>query len=422
MYAYRPFIYEGEIIAVQDVGPAATRLNVVRYLCRIEWEDGSEGLITNVVAGNMFGGIDDYSQSRLRSTEDSGDKYDPVPDDGLNAATVGTRVHIAFLGGNPNKPRIIGYEPHPGQTQELDDPSNLDPQSVFKLNGVRFDITDTGLFRVTHFGLPKIAQIDPSLALASPPAAPGGDLANPAVTPASTDGKTFFEFDDTGIWRVVNSAGNLISIDPVANRVYIANNDTPSIASDTTITGPSVSSNNTDSEYLLLDGKNQWTILNARKKLTIYSFGLSRWISEDDYTMHLLKNGKITIDGDLHEQVGGDYEQILKGDWKQTVSGDYTVASKGDVAFTGDGEIVIKSKKKATLHLADKISLGVGSTEVLATLSKALKALQDTLAAIGKLTVGTTGGPSSPPINAADFVKIQTDMKALQQQLDQITG
>lgn len=93
----------------------------------------------------------------------------------------------------------------------------------------------------------------------------------------------------------------------------------------------------------------------------------------------------------------------------------------GDISFT-------LNKDKITLKKGENISLSIddegfrfksGETIVKAlqggiTLSRGnsgiKKTLNDLLTAIQKLTVTTGVGPSGPPINISDFMKIQTDL------------
>lgn len=79
---------------------------------------------------------------------------------------------------------------------------------------------------------------------------------------------------------------------------------------------------------------------------------------------------------------------------------------------------VVNDKAKVT-HEAGALSLVSGQATVKITTggltlqkggSGLKKTLDDLLSAIQKLTVTTGVGPSGPPINVADFIKVQTDL------------
>lgn len=100
---------------------------------------------------------------------------------------------------------------------------------------------------------------------------------------------------------------------------------------------------------------------------------------------------------------------------------DKGIFTSGDVSLTCDQEKieVLKGDKLAVLIDAESITMKADQATIKAstaglTLAKGSsglkKTLNDLLTAIQKLTVTTGVGPSGPPINVADFVKVQQDL------------
>lgn len=442
MYTNMPYLVEGEIIQVQ-ASPEAEKTNVVRYICLVELPDGSQSIIPNVMASTMFGGIDDYFQVRSRGSKDGGNSFQPSAVDGNNDARIGDRVYIAFISGNLTKPIIIGYAQHPNQTQEFKKPEGLLPQAVLKYLGVRFDITKDGVFKITHYGAPVVKYVETGGASSAKAAITGAisslgaddsaieaDKTNTAVTPASSEKRTQVEFHDLGGLSIRDSLDQLIDINTELGRIYIANNDVQS--------GPQIETNNTDSEYVLLDRDKELVLINARSTIQLYSFGNRKDVTEGNHTHKIGGDEEITIDGDKKDIIKGDLDESVTGDVKRVVSGSLTVEVDGDIAETikgaksleSTGAFTIQSPDSfkatvgsATLSMAPgKISFGVGPTEVLKTLSDTIQGISDACTAIVALTVPTSMGPSGPPINGPDFTKVLTTLTALKSKLDAITG
>jgi len=442
MYTNMPFLVEGEILGVQ-VSPDAEKTNFIRYFARIDLPDGSSTIVPNVTAGSWFGGIDDYSQMRLRTTTDDGNAYEPDAVDENDNARIGTRVYIAFIGGAMTKPVIVGYAPHPNQTEEFEGADKLKPQAVFKILGMRFDFPDNGAMTVTHYGAPEIKYVKSGglgAAVAAVGAAAGllgalsdnpidPDKENPAVTPQDAEKRTIFGFHDLGGLYVRDSLNQLIDVNTEAGRIYIANNDVQS--------GPQIATNNTDSEYVLLDRAKELVLINARKTAQIYTFGNRKDVTEKDHSHKILGNEEISIVGNKTDKILGSLSEDVTLDYKQTVSGTYTISTNQTILIDSIGAFSVKTKANvlmeaptgltfksagATLKLSPaKVALGAGGVEVLKTLSDAMKAQLDTLQAILKMTVGTSSGPSSIPINAAEFSAVVANITALKLKLDLIT-
>lgn len=100
---------------------------------------------------------------------------------------------------------------------------------------------------------------------------------------------------------------------------------------------------------------------------------------------------------------------------------DKILLTSGDVALTVDSDKieVLKGENVSVLIDTDSLMVQAGQTTVKATTkgvtlakgsSGLKKTLDDLLTAIQKMTVTTGVGPSGPPINMADFVKVQQDL------------
>lgn len=99
----------------------------------------------------------------------------------------------------------------------------------------------------------------------------------------------------------------------------------------------------------------------------------------------------------------------------EVTAGPIDVSVKGDATITAEGSATVTSTK-GDVELAapkGKVRAGGGADNPL-VLGKELKQLlSDLLSALGKLTVGTAMGPSSPPINAAEFVALAARLDAI---------
>lgn len=100
---------------------------------------------------------------------------------------------------------------------------------------------------------------------------------------------------------------------------------------------------------------------------------------------------------------------------------DKILLTSGDVTLTVDSDKieVLKGENVSVLIDTDSLTVQAGQTTVKATTkgvtlvkgsSGLKKTLDDLLTAIQKMTVTTGVGPSGPPINIADFVKVQQDL------------
>ena len=425
MYTSIPYILEGEIVGIQNT------TSPINYVCRVRWPNGSDSLLGNVVSGTIFGGIADYFQIRSRASTDNGDQTTPTTNNAKSRATIGDRVYIQFVAGNVSNPVITGYVQHPNQTQEYDNAADLSPQSVLQYLGMRFEFPDTGALRITHLGAPTIKQVAAG-GLASGLASALAAGLNPAVTPAAKSKTTFLEFYDDGGIQVRDSLGQLFSISTTDKQILISNNDAPS----TLEQQPTIAD---QAEFILFDRGDKSLALNARSLLSLTSLADREDLTKGDYNKEVHGDETSLIKGDREVRTDGDQTYIVHGDLKDTVSGDYTLSIQGDqkVTVTGDktattngdrtdkttGTYTTQTVAGAKLVLdAATVALGAAGTEVLKTLSVTIHGLLDTLKAISAMTVPTALGPSGPPINAASFTQVTSQLTTLKGKLDTITG
>lgn len=100
---------------------------------------------------------------------------------------------------------------------------------------------------------------------------------------------------------------------------------------------------------------------------------------------------------------------------------DKLIFTSGDISLTCDADKVelLKGDKLSVLINAESITMKADQATIKATTggltltkgsSGLKKTLDDLLTTMQKLTVTTGVGPSGPPINIADFIKVQQDL------------
>ena len=100
---------------------------------------------------------------------------------------------------------------------------------------------------------------------------------------------------------------------------------------------------------------------------------------------------------------------------------DKVIFTSADTSLTVDADKieVLKGSKFSILINSESMTIQAGQATIKTTTggltlakgsSGLKKTLDDLLAAIQKLTVTTSLGPSGPPINVADFIKVQKDL------------
>lgn len=97
---------------------------------------------------------------------------------------------------------------------------------------------------------------------------------------------------------------------------------------------------------------------------------------------------------------------FTSGDFSLTCDQDKVELLKGDkLSVTADAESITMKADQAIIKATTKgLTLSKGSSGLKKTLDDLLKAIQ-------QLTVTTGVGPSGPPINIADFLKVQQELK-----------
>lgn len=106
------------------------------------------------------------------------------------------------------------------------------------------------------------------------------------------------------------------------------------------------------------------------------------------------QNTKISVDGD------GTFKVQTK-DAKQSVTIDH---KNGTITIDGDKELTIQGSK---------INVGKGADEAALLGDSTIKLLGQLIDAINNITVPTAWGPSGPPINKPQFLRIKQNLKSL---------
>lgn len=516
-YTNIPYIVEGEIItvnkvALDDTSPAGIGAAlvsstigsmpnpiprpVVSYVCRVTLAEGEEIVLPNVIEGSMFGGIDDYMQIRRRGTKDGGNTFKiRAPDD--MKAHIGERVYIAFIGGSIFRPVIISFAQHPNQVVRFEEISpDVNPQLFMRYLGMDMTIDEDGQFFMTHFGAPEInytgsdastlanlgALAGEALGAVS---SLGGDeykgyeegdetLNEPesdAVDPQDFKFKTIMEMLKDGTWRVRDSLGQMLWVDPKNSQIYLSNNGVKSSDPLDSSGGLQIESNSTDAEYLLLDRKKELVLINARKIAQIYSFDKRKDVTEGDHSHKVGGDEKITIAGDKDDEIDGSVTRVIKtdldeevsgnvtwkidGDFEETLSGavtwkaedtldwtvsgamtltcedaldfsitsDWTVDCQGNFALTSKGDMSMLDATGAGWKVSSgKVEIGSGVAGLFDTVIQLEKQVEALIDAIGQITVPTAVGPSGPPINLPVIQQVKIQMTQITMKLEQVKG
>lgn len=150
---YTPSISVGEIVAIQE--PTSDSDTVLKYIVRIETENGTSTFVSNVVSSTMVGGIADGLKIYRRPTTVD-DK--PYKIDDNTPFGVGERVIVAFINNDLRRGVIIGGYNRAIDLIELPEPDEDKPQMRFQYLGMIFDIDTKGQLTITHTGAPKITD------------------------------------------------------------------------------------------------------------------------------------------------------------------------------------------------------------------------------------------------------------------------
>ena len=112
--------------------------------------------------------------------------------------------------------------------------------------------------------------------------------------------------------------------------------------------------------------------------------------SNEFFVCHFTEIDKVIFtSADISLTVDADRIEVLKG---------------GNISIFIDSESMAMQAGQATIKAT------TGGLTLIKGSSGLKKTLDDLLAAIQKLTVTTSLGPSGPPINMADFIKVQKDL------------
>lgn len=428
MKANLPYLYEGEVLDIinQDGNSTAP---FIRYICRVELGNGSDAIFKNVESTTLFGGIADYFQIRQRVSKDSGNALKVVNRNSENAR-IGDRVLISFVGGNIQRPMIVGWLQHPNQIVEFDGSKakDLKPQALLQYLGTRFVWGDKGQFTVIHKGAPEIKEVEGGGAvgealsaisglLGESPSNPALGGENPAVTPAPIEEVTLLEFLEKGIFRVRDSDGQMIELDRVKGRIYISNNDLKS--TEDPEAGPAsggnlMAINATDAEYVLLEKRRKLVLINARGIAQIYTNNLRKDVTEGDHSHKVGGNSKWLI--------GGDESITISGSKTDNISGDLGLNIGGAIDIKVVDAVSIKTGKTAMLELSTGVKLGNAAGDLLKQISEGLDKASQVATQAASIVVPTAVGPSGPPTNAAQFTQFALDLTKLKLLVDQIMG
>lgn len=150
---YTPSISVGEIVAIQE--PLTDEDTLLKYLVRIETENGTTTFVSNVTCSTFIGGIADGLKMYRRASKTDGKSYKI---DDKSQFGVGDRVIIAFINNDLRRGVIIGGYNRIVDLIELPEPDEEKPQMRFQYLGMVFDIDTKGQLTITHTGAPEITD------------------------------------------------------------------------------------------------------------------------------------------------------------------------------------------------------------------------------------------------------------------------
>jgi hypothetical protein len=174
-------------------------------------------------------------------------------------------------------------------------------------------------------------------------------------------------------------------------------------------------------DLLIQQGEGAHLRFDARGNLTLQTDGR---LTVDSHTREVAADDTIethgslaqTVDGDLAQTIGGRLLRTVLGALVQQIGGDLRSAVLGSAERTVAGEVnelaggkyeqAALDYKLTVVPGVGKVSLGNGAVELLALLDAVLTALQAE-------THGTGVGPSTTPLNVADYVAQQLQLTTL---------
>lgn len=150
---YTPSISVGEIVSVQK--PDFDSDTIIKYIVRVETDNGSSTFVSNVVASTLIGGIADGLKIYRRATLSNNKSYKV---DDKSQYGIGDRVIVAFINNDLRRGIIIGGYNRIIDFVELPEPDTEKPQMRFQYLGMMFDIDTKGQLTITHTGAPKLTD------------------------------------------------------------------------------------------------------------------------------------------------------------------------------------------------------------------------------------------------------------------------
>jgi hypothetical protein len=415
-------LIEGEVLKVSEKSGAKGSSQIV-YSVMARLPNGTQNILSKVPVATMFGGIADNFQFRLRGTMDDDGNAPSETEfftDTPRKATLGDRVLIAFLGGHINRPVIVGFLPHPTTNWIYSDHESLTPQASFNYLGVTANWSDTGAFQFVKRGAPTMSFAPsgfslPSLSLSKDPTLPPSHA---ALEPADESETIRMAFLDEGVFRLNDSAGQMIEFDHNKAQILISNNSLKATETESLL--PSFGSD-PDAEYVMFNSDDEQLSIGARSVLELYTGGERTDLTDGDYSSEISGSFTLTVEGDAEETISGAHtytvegglEENIKSDWDLTVSGDSTISTKGDtnletanLTITAKQDVEITGSQSTITLSQGKISIKGASGELVDLLNQLVQALLS-------MTVSTAVGPSGPPINASDFSQIQSKLQGM---------
>jgi hypothetical protein len=256
---------------------------------------------------------------------------------------------------------------------------------------------------------------------------------NPAIKPADKEEISVLEFLDGGIFRVRDAMGGVIELDHSNDRVYLA---TEGVKSYEDPLKPFVE-NELTTDFIALNRADKAIYLSARNDINFYSGGTKTEDIKGDCTSDIAGSLGLTVLGDISESVSGDMSTDITGaldlqassttmqfaKLSTKVNGNSENSVSGNWTNNVTGSVSIKASGNAAIKLSGgKVALGGASAELLDLFDKTLQELDNILKAIQQLTVATSTGTSSPPINMTQFVQSAVQVATIKTQLGTIKG
>jgi hypothetical protein len=265
--------------------------------------------------------------------------------------TTGDRVILGIFNDNYQYPVILGFYPHPmsvnsivpstiqfpGQTTKFDE-NKPQPQYRNKINGVDIYINANGDFYLNHMGVTKVEQ----------------SKMFEKITLTSPKPEQFFgiEILEKGLFRMYDSIGQSIAINPVLKLISISNGACSIVMSQDKKTLQIMSSEKIEE----LCGKDWNKIIKGNETVAI----------DGTTNLKLLKDRTITIDGNDKLTVKGKADIEITGAVKLAFKDKIEWTNKGKIEITGSDAVTIKGSGGAGIKLdSGKVALGSSAVELL---------------------------------------------------------